>query len=94
MSRILDTLVGVDVADVEIEEQVIVAEDPIRIIGDEAADCDFLIMGGAPDGWRGKSREDSFPHQVAETVGITSVAVLSRDGGRESWLRRLPMGTE
>jgi len=94
LSRISDTFAGLDVTDVEVEKQVILSEQPIQTIRNEAADSDLLILGASRADLRGTSWENSFANQVAEGVDITTVVVLSRGGGRRPWLKQLLLGTE
>jgi nucleotide-binding universal stress UspA family protein len=94
LSRISDTLESVNVADVEVEKNVIVSDNAIQAIVEQAQDCDLLMLGGSPPGRRGRFNPDNFATQIARKSGVTTVIVYARRREQQSWIKRVFLGSE
>jgi nucleotide-binding universal stress UspA family protein len=89
-AHLTETLAGVEVlATDQIHRRVIIGQDPVQIIINEATAYDLLLSGGS---WRdraGRGRLASLSDKIARNAPSTAINVLAKQDRQRSWLSRL-----
>jgi nucleotide-binding universal stress UspA family protein len=78
-----------DTDGVEIERRVLVGIDPVRVIVDESANYDLLLIGASHRTWLGRIRRGSVVAKIIRNCNPTSIVVSARQSRIGSWLVRL-----
>jgi nucleotide-binding universal stress UspA family protein len=75
--------------DLRVEYRVVVSDQLVPTLVDEAGRYDLLVIGASNRDWRGRVRMDSVAARIIRNSGVTALLVRARGSLIRSWFRRI-----